>query len=140
MCIYYITFCTSIKVVFLHIIYPHKIAKHHKYFQMQIPCPFLLESGDCSIYIVRPQACRKHIIFGNPSTCEYNQKQNTYSGGITKALEDITIQMSSNIFKDKFVLTKHTSTTQEIVFMVKHLTHWFSNGFKDIDFNKLNSI
>jgi len=99
---------------------------------MQIPCPFLLESGDCSIYIVRPQACRKHIIFGNPSTCEYNQKQNTYSGGITKALEDITIQMSSNIFKDKFVLTKHTSTTQEIVFMVKHLTHWFSNGFKDI--------
>ncbi|WP_159063344.1 YkgJ family cysteine cluster protein [Acetivibrio saccincola] len=107
---------------------------------MQIPCPFLLESGDCSIYIVRPQACRKHIIFGNPSTCEYNQKQNTYSGGITKALEDITIQMSSNIFKDKFVLTKHTSTTQEIVFMVKHLTHWFSNGFKDIDFNKLNSI
>ena len=28
MCIYYITFCTSIKVVFLHIIYPHKIAKH----------------------------------------------------------------------------------------------------------------
>jgi len=30
MCIYYITFCTSIKVVFLHIIYPHKIAKHLK--------------------------------------------------------------------------------------------------------------
>ena len=32
MCIYYITFCTSIKVVFLHIIYPHKIAKRQTYY------------------------------------------------------------------------------------------------------------
>ncbi len=39
------------------------------FYQMNRPCPFLNERGECSIYSVRPLTCRKFINLSHPSLC-----------------------------------------------------------------------
>jgi len=38
------------------------------YWRAQIPCPFL-DAGRCSIYAVRPFACREHHVTSDPALC-----------------------------------------------------------------------
>lgn len=39
------------------------------YFDAQIPCVFLDDSGDCAVYEVRPAPCRVHVSLDEPDLC-----------------------------------------------------------------------
>lgn len=49
------------------------------YWQARLPCPFL-EEGLCSIYPVRPFACREHLVVSPPEICETNPDAATPAG------------------------------------------------------------
>jgi Fe-S-cluster containining protein len=40
----------------------------HWYSQLKLPCPFLSENL-CSVYQIRPSACREHIVTGSSNLC-----------------------------------------------------------------------
>jgi Fe-S-cluster containining protein len=42
------------------------------FYQMQRPCPLLLETGACSIYSIRPLTCRIYMSFSEPEFCHPN--------------------------------------------------------------------
>ncbi|AUM11029.1 MAG TPA: YkgJ family cysteine cluster protein [Gammaproteobacteria bacterium] len=44
--------------------------------QMKVVCPFLINRS-CSIYSVRPVACRTYVVDDSPSVCEQNPVRNT---------------------------------------------------------------
>src|SRR5206468_1904710 len=43
----------------------------NNYFALHEPCAFLdLKSGDCTVYEVRPAACRGHYTVSSPTRCD----------------------------------------------------------------------
>jgi Fe-S-cluster containining protein len=42
-----------------------------KYFEKQIPCPFLDSGSRCRIYDVRPAVCRYHYVVSPPENCAF---------------------------------------------------------------------
>lgn len=43
-----------------------------KYFEKQIPCPFLSSNKQCRIYHVRPAVCRYHYVVSPPENCAFD--------------------------------------------------------------------
>lgn len=41
----------------------------HLFFENDFPCPFLLESGSCGVYDIRPVTCRMYFSETNPEYC-----------------------------------------------------------------------
>ena len=41
----------------------------NEWFEKETPCVFLTDEQKCSIYAVRPSACRHHVVFSPPDRC-----------------------------------------------------------------------
>lgn len=54
-------------------------ALEEEYWRAQLPCPFL-EEGRCSIYPVRPFACREHAVTSDPALCALDLDAPTPAG------------------------------------------------------------
>lgn len=46
-----------------------EIAVADEWWTLQLPCPLLLENGDCGVYDVRPIPCRTHFVIDPPEEC-----------------------------------------------------------------------
>jgi uncharacterized protein len=86
-----------------------------KYFKLKRPCDFLDENGECSIYKVRPLACRKYFVLSSPEICEANEtnKPLEYNGGINDCAENTVCRISA------------ISCGNGIKADIRTLPHWF---------------
>lgn len=57
-----------------------------EWFDKQTPCVFLTEDQKCSIYPVRPSACRHHVVFNPPERCSPPRGKPTLQFGSEKEL------------------------------------------------------
>lgn len=58
-------------------------------------CPFLGGSGDCTVYEVRPQACRLHFSLGDDdSSCRLSGEQGGSTGASVFMLNNLAIKAS----------------------------------------------
>jgi len=56
------------------------------WFAKQTPCAFLDDDQGCSIYDVRPSACRHHVVFSPPELCSPPETKNTLQFGSDQEL------------------------------------------------------
>ena len=101
------------------------------YFKEKIPCVFLNKDGACSIYKVRPLACRKFIVFSPSESCgqiEHILTPNlppAYIGGLS--IDGISTSIAR--YKKLSFLNKQG----RLEGVKKPLLYWFENGFSDIN-------
>jgi Fe-S-cluster containining protein len=57
-----------------------------EWFDKATPCVFLTEEQKCSIYAVRPSACRHHVVFSPPERCSPPKGKPTLMFGSEKEL------------------------------------------------------
>jgi phage regulator Rha-like protein len=93
MCIYYITFCTSIKVVFLHIIYPHKIAKRHKKERLK-SIMFYFKNLEKSVPVISSREIAKYFNKAHAEVLKYIEGSIVHKGAI-QLLEGISTNVSN---------------------------------------------
>ena len=105
-----------------------------EYFKEKTPCIFLNEEGACSIYKVRPLACRKFIVFSSSENCgeiDHIVTPNlppAYIGAL--AIDGISTSIAR--YKKLSFLNKQS----RVEGVKRPLLYWFKNGFSDINRNE----
>lgn len=91
-----------------------------------ISCPFLTKESTCSIYPVRPYACRQYLVFSDSKKCgEKAEDIKSYEGGYFNDLMRIILELNSITFPN----VKYT----------KHIASWFiKESFFERPFHKIN--
>lgn len=84
----------------------------NEYLSYRIPCAFLDENENCSIYEVRPFICRKYLVFDSPEVCSALTKDTTqYYSAFQTTVKEAIIKLNQ--------LTYGTD------YEYKHLQSWF---------------
>lgn len=95
----------------------------NEYLSSRIPCAFLDENQNCSIYEARPFICRKYIVFNSPEVCAELTKNTTqYYSPFQSTVKDSIIKLNQLIY----------GTNYEY----KHLLSWFIENDEDTKDNK----
>jgi Fe-S-cluster containining protein len=68
----------------------------YDYFRMGMPCPFL-ENGSCSIYSLRPFACREYNIISSPELCADPFKKGIKKIKISRNMTTATARLASEL-------------------------------------------
>jgi Fe-S-cluster containining protein len=66
------------------------------FYQLKRPCPLLDENGSCSVYAIRPLACRIYVSFSHPKYCK---PENINEGNTATYLLDLE-KDSSDLFDE----------------------------------------
>lgn len=108
------------------------IAKN--YFRKRIPCLFLTDKGECSIYEVRPVNCRIFNSVSSPERCRINNGSSNIKRIRPFIMDELLaaadiISVNVNRFKD----LRRKSPGKSIHSIYKSLPYWFINGFDCID-------
>lgn len=70
---------------------PRDDAARTAFFQAQIPCVFLADDETCSVYPVRPSACRFHYSVSPPENCALGAEDNIVGRLDLRKLEDLVL-------------------------------------------------
>lgn len=70
---------------------PTDSALRSEFFKAQVPCVFLDDDGTCSVYPVRPSACRYHYVVSPPENCAVGAADNVVARIDLRKLEDLVL-------------------------------------------------
>lgn len=75
-----------------------------EYWQRQLSCPFL-DGGLCSVYAVRPFACREHLVVSDPALCAVSPDAAT-SAGVRLEYRTLCSEVGAEAFalEDRLIL------------------------------------
>ncbi len=86
------------------------------YFNKKIPCIFLSERGECTVYEARPFSCRALVVTSDPENCKgINRIKRFYPYGDHEYIKKAVLTLSERVFGEDAE--------------ARHLPAWFSNGF-----------
>jgi uncharacterized protein len=93
----------------------------------KMPCAFLDDNGLCSIYDVRPLACRKLTVTSNPKLCFEDESMEVNfltSQFVEQAILTLN-KLNLNIYGDFYLKNN--------ILNIKHLTQWFNEDLTGIN-------
>lgn len=83
-----------------------------QYLSSRIPCAFLDENQNCSIYEARPFICRKYLVFDSPEACaELTKNTSQYYSPFQSTVKDAIIKLNQLTYGNDYEY--------------KHLQSWF---------------
>lgn len=89
----------------------------------KISCVFLDENKRCSVYTVRPYACRSHLVFSHPDKCQRGEKTHKYTSIVTELIEGGINKLSSKVYP-------YYAFSRDPI--AKPISRWFAIGFDKI--------